>query len=311
MIKNCAIEVQGLTKRYDRLEAVSNLALKVEQGEMFAIVGPDGAGKTTLLKLLCGILKPDAGFIHVLGLDIKRELGEIKKHLGYLSQRFSLYRDLTVDENIEFFARIHNVKNYFERRNELLSFTRLTDARGRLADKLSGGMKQKLALACTLIHSPDIVLLDEPTTGVDPVSRREFWIILSTLLRSGITIIMSTPYLDEAERCGRVGLMNKGSFMTINKPALLKAMMTEYVFEIICTDIRKGYKLLKESKTGWQAQIFGDRLNVLAKDKTTAASDIAELFKQEDIRITSWREISPTLENTFISLLKGEEKSNE
>ena len=195
-----AIEISGLCRNYGAVEAVRSLDLRIEAQEMFALVGPDGAGKTTTMRLLCGILKPDAGSIRIFGRELEKNLPWVKSQIGYLSQRFSLYGDLTVDENIEFFARIHGVRDFDDRRSELLSFTRLLPFRSRQAERLSGGMKQKLALACTLVHRPRIIFLDEPTTGVDPVSRREFWIILSRLLREGITIVMSTPYLDEAER---------------------------------------------------------------------------------------------------------------
>ena len=190
--------------------AVNHLSVKIQQGEIFSLVGPDGAGKTTTIRMMCGVLAPTEGTISIIGYDIRKEKDEVKKHIGYLSQRFSLYQDLTIDENIDFFAEIHKVRKFKERKEELLQFTRLAHFRDRLAGRLSGGMKQKLALACTLIHTPDIIFLDEPTTGVDPVSRRDFWKILSSLLKSGITIVVSTPYLDEAERSTRVALMNQG-----------------------------------------------------------------------------------------------------
>ncbi|KAF0146874.1 MAG: ABC-type transport system ATPase component, partial [Ignavibacteria bacterium] len=198
------IKINDLKKSYGSVLAVDGVNYNVNRGEMFGLVGPDGAGKTTTIRMLVGLLNPDSGYAKVLGYDLLSQKNLIKDEIGYLSQKFSLYGDLTIDENIEFFADIHGVKHFEERRDELLEFTRLTPFRDRLADKLSGGMKQKLALACTLIHKPKIIFLDEPTTGVDPVSRRDFWKILSNLLKEGITIFMSTPYLDEAERCNRV-----------------------------------------------------------------------------------------------------------
>src|SRR5208283_1729627 len=239
--------------------------------EMFALVGPDGAGKTTTIRLLCGILKPASGTVRVMGHDLPHDLPWVKEHIGYLSQRFSLYGDLTVDENVEFFARIHGVHDFQDRREELLSFTRLLPFRSRLADRLSGGMKQKLALACTLVHKPRIIFLDEPTTGVDPVSRREFWIILSQLMREGITIVMSTPYLDEAERASRVGLMNAGRLMVAERPARIKAEMKGAVLEIVCADIRRASAVLRQTGQLSEVQLFGDRLNVVAPDAEAGA----------------------------------------
>ena len=192
---------------------------------MFGLIGPDGAGKTTAIRLICGLMHPDGGQVRVLGLDPATDHRAITHKVGYLSQRFSLYGDLTVDENISFFAAIHGVDDYQQRRNHLLDMTQLTPFRGRLADKLSGGMKQKLALACTLVHQPDLVLLDEPTTGVDPVSRREFWKLLSHFLESGITILMSTPYLDEAERCTRVALVHNGQLLALDRPGALRTSL--------------------------------------------------------------------------------------
>jgi ABC-2 type transport system ATP-binding protein len=221
-VSESAIEISGLSKSYGAVAAVRDLNLTVERNQMFALVGPDGAGKTTTLRLLCGVLAPQAGGARILGHDLATDLPWIKEHIGYLSQRFSLYGDLTVDENVEFFARIHGVRDFQKRRDELLAFTRLLPFRARLAERLSGGMRQKLALACTLVHRPQLILLDEPTTGVDPVSRRDFWIILSRLLQEGITIVMSTPYLDEAERATRVGLMNGGRLMAAESPARIR-----------------------------------------------------------------------------------------
>lgn len=179
-----ALEIKSVTKTFDDIIAVNDISLTVDRGEMFALVGPDGSGKTTTIRMLCGIVKPTNGELNVLGFNVQKQKEEVKKKIGYLSQKFSLYGDLTIDENIEFFAEIHGMYDYKSRRDELLEFTRLTKFRDRLAEKLSGGMKQKLALACTLVHAPDILFLDEPTTGVDPVSRRDFWKVLSALLKN-------------------------------------------------------------------------------------------------------------------------------
>jgi len=215
----------GVTKRYGATEALVALTLDVQRGEMFGLIGSDGAGKTTTIRLMCGLLRTDAGTVRVLGHDPVREHRAVTERVGYLSQRFSLYGDLTIDENIAFFAEIHGVRDYRGRRDQLLEMTQLTPFRARLADRLSGGMKQKLALACTLVHEPELILLDEPTTGVDPVSRREFWKLLSEFLSRGITILMSTPYLDEAERCSRVALLHEGRVLACDEPSRLRAEM--------------------------------------------------------------------------------------
>ncbi len=296
------IEIKSITKKFDDLVALDDVSLEIQKGEMYAIVGPDGAGKTTLIRMLCGIMRPDSGKINVLGFDVAAQAEEVRKRIGYLSQKFSLYGDLTVDENIEFFAEIHGVYDYEKRRNELLEFTRLTPFRDRLAEKLSGGMKQKLALACTLVHTPEIIFLDEPTTGVDPVSRRDFWKVLSSLLKTGITIVMTTPYLDEAERCSRVALMNLGKVMKMDTPHNLKEMMPGVVVEVFCGRVRDGFLALKQQPSVGEVQAFGDRLNVIVQ-KATDFHAIETMLASAGNPVSHYRVISPSLENVFVSLL--------
>jgi ABC-2 type transport system ATP-binding protein len=298
-----ALTTEALTKRFGDVAAVNNLGLTVNEGEMFGLVGPDGAGKTTTIRLLCGILVPTSGSATVLGLDIVKQADEVKQQIGYLSQRFSLYGDLTVDENIEFFAEINGIEDYAERRDELLEFTRLAAFRSRLAEKLSGGMKQKLALACTLIHTPRIIFLDEPTTGVDPVSRRDFWSILQSLLNRGITIVMSTPYLDEAERCSRVALMNNGQTLAVDTPEALKLQMRGEILEIVCDRVRDGFAALRDLPAVSEVQAFGDRLNVVVHNASTDRHAVQSALKSRGVTVASQRVISPSLENVFISLL--------
>ncbi len=300
------IDIQGLTKRFEGIAAVDDLHLTVEHGEMFGIVGPDGAGKTTTFRMLTGVLTPTSGTATILGFDLMRESKAIKREIGYLSQRFSLYSDLTVDENIEFFAEINEVYDYKARREELLEFTRLTPFRKRLAEQLSGGMKQKLALACTLIHRPRIIFLDEPTTGVDPVSRRDFWKILSSLLGENITIVMSTPYLDEAERCGRVAMMNKGRIMVVDTPQNVKRLMTGEVIEIICEQIRSAASVLKANARVHDVQAFGDRLNIVVDDAKRDFPEVERALHEANIQIAESRVVNPSLENVFISLMSRE-----
>lgn len=298
-----AIKIDGLKKSYGKIEAVKGISLEVAEGEMFGLVGPDGAGKTTTIRILCGLLSPDSGEVKMLGNDLKTNKRKIQKDIGYLSQKFSLYGDLTVDENIEFFADIHSVKHYETRRNELLEFTRLTPFRNRLADNLSGGMKQKLALACSLIHRPKIIFLDEPTTGVDPVSRRDFWKILSNLIKEGITIIMSTPYLDEAERCNRVALMNKGGFISVDEPKKIRSSINKEIVEIVSARARDAYKLIQQQLPN-EVQLFGDRVNVVIDSYAKEFPKIEALLNENNIPIESSRSIPASLENVFIHLVK-------
>ncbi|MDD8019531.1 MAG: ABC transporter ATP-binding protein, partial [Bacteroidota bacterium] len=207
--------------------------------------------------------------------------------------------------NIEFFAEIHGVWDYKSRREELLEFTRLTSFRDRLAEKLSGGMKQKLALACTLVHTPEIIFLDEPTTGVDPVSRRDFWKVLSSLLKTGITIVMTTPYLDEAERCNRVALMNDGKILVLGTPAEVKKEMKGEIVELVCPSIRKAFALLKQFALVNEVQAFGDRLHVVVEKSERDVQPLLAFLSTNSIPVSDWRVVKPTLENVFISLMTG------
>ena len=293
------IKINDLKKSYGSVLAVDGVNYHVNSGEMFGLVGPDGAGKTTTIRMLVGLLLPESGSAEVLGYDLLSQKNSIKNEIGYLSQKFSLYGDLTIDENVEFFADIHGVKHFEKRRDELLEFTRLTPFRGRLADKLSGGMKQKLALACTLIHKPKIIFLDEPTTGVDPVSRRDFWKILSNLLKEGITIFMSTPYLDEAERCNRVALMDKGKIISCDTPKNVKGSLNMQIIELVCTPVRTAYTIIK-SRTDFEVQMYGDRLNIAVSEYDQDYAIIKKLFVENSIVEIDKRIITPSLENVFI-----------
>jgi ABC-2 type transport system ATP-binding protein len=303
------IETRNLCHSFGPVRAVDGIDLLVNEGEMFGLVGPDGAGKTTTIRMLCGILLPSAGSATVLGFDLVKESDSIKRHIGYLSQRFSLYGDMTVDENIEFFAEINQVYDFHDRREELLAFTRLMPFRRRLAERLSGGMKQKLALACTLVHTPKLIFLDEPTTGVDPVSRRDFWKILQSLVQQGITIVMSTPYLDEAERCTRVAFVNNGKLMRVDTPSGMKSSMRGEVVEIVCSRVREGFRLIKNKWPAAEVQAFGDRLNVIVESARRDSPELQKTLQTAGIDVASLRVISPSLENIFISMLTHTEGS--
>ncbi len=298
-----AINISGITKSYGELTALSNVSFSVKKNTIFGIVGPDGAGKTTLIRILCGLMRADSGKAEILGFDLATQSGKIKNEIGYLSQKFSLYTDLTVDENIEFLADIHGVKDFKKRRDELLNFTRLTDFRKFQAGKLSGGMKQKLALSCTLIYRPKIIFLDEPTTGVDPVSRREFWMILSDLLKENITVLISTPYLDEAERFNDIALIDNGKILGVDTPANIKSLMTGIIIEIVCSPVRKAYQILKMN-TGYEIQLFGDRLNISADNFENSAGEIKKMLEENSVEVNDIRKIPPSLENAYIHLIK-------
>ncbi|MBM4168941.1 MAG: ABC transporter ATP-binding protein [Ignavibacteria bacterium] len=302
---NTVVRVADVSKTFEQegvapVRAVIGLNLQVKQGEIFALVGPDGAGKTTTIRMMCGLLKPDHGSIEIMGVDMAAQRDEIKHHIGYLSQRFSLYPDLTVDENIDFFAEIHRIQDFLARKEELLAFTRLTPFRTRLADQLSGGMKQKLALACTLIHTPDVIFLDEPTTGVDPVSRRDFWKILSDVLKQGITVVMSTPYLDEAERSTRVALLNRGEMITCDKPEKIRDQFTRSVVEIQCDDPRHAAAQLRQLAGLQSVQLFGNRVHVVLQEGITSKA-LARGLKTLGVDAQSMKQIRPSLEDVFMS----------
>jgi ABC-2 type transport system ATP-binding protein len=299
------ISLDRVTKRYGAVTAIADLSLDVRRGELFGLIGPDGAGKTTTIRMLCGLVRADSGSVRVLGRDPIKEHRVITGAMGYLSQRFSLYGDLSIDENIAFFAEIHGVRDYDARRSRLLDMTQLTPFRDRLADQLSGGMKQKLALACTLVHEPEIIVLDEPTTGVDPVSRREFWKLLTEFLASGITIITATPYLDEAEKCARIALLDNGRLLALDDPNHLRASMPGTLLEVVVPDPRRAIDRLRAELGTNAVQTFGDRLHVWMRiaDGDAAARDLHALAIRAGFTPSSIRRIVPSLEDVFISKL--------
>jgi ABC-2 type transport system ATP-binding protein len=301
-----AIAFHAVVKRYGVVEALAGLSLEVRSGEMFGLIGPDGAGKTTAIRLMCGLLHADAGEIRVLGLDPHADHRALTERVGYLSQRFSLYGDLTIDENIAFFAEVHGMRDYARRRDQLLSMTQLTPFRGRLADRLSGGMKQKLALACTLVHEPALILLDEPTTGVDPVSRREFWKLLSEFLAQGITILMSTPYLDEAERCTRVALVHEGRALAIDEPERLRTLIRGRMLELVGHG-RAAADIVRVLPGVADAQVFGERIHVtLERDDEALENGFVHALQGTPLAGTPTRRVQPSLEDVFIARLAAE-----
>ena len=302
-----AISFDRITKAYGGLRAVDAVSFTVDAGEMFGLIGPDGAGKTTTIRMACGLLRPDQGQIRVLGRDPIAQHRSITADVGYLSQRFSLYGDLSIDENIAFFAEIHGVRGYQPARDRLLEMTQLSPFRSRRADRLSGGMKQKLALACTLVHEPRILLLDEPTTGVDPVSRREFWKLLSEFLSNGLTIVMSTPYLDEAERCGRVALLHDGRLLAIDRPAFLQSGLAGQLLEVSVSAGRPPIDMLASLPDVADVQTFGDRahLRIVADEAKSSAARIQQSLERAGIQGVTVRPIAASLEDVFIDLISS------
>jgi drug efflux transport system ATP-binding protein len=306
-VTSAAIAFAGVTRRYGAVTALNGLTFDVRPGEMFGLIGPDGAGKTTTIRLACGLLKPDAGTVAILGRNPVTDHRAVTGDIGYLSQRFSLYGDLTIDENIAFFAEIHGVKGFAAARDRLLDMTQLTPFRARRADRLSGGMKQKLALACTLVHEPRVLLLDEPTTGVDPVSRREFWKLLSEFLSRGLTIVMATPYLDEAERCGRVALLHDGRLLALDEPSRLQAALAGQLLEVVVDAPRPPIDVLARVPGVRDVQSFGDRAHVrLPRDRAASGRDaIVRSLEQAGATAVTVRPIVASLEDVFIDLIGG------
>jgi ABC-2 type transport system ATP-binding protein len=300
------IITENLTRAFKDTRAVDSLNLEIEEGEIFGIVGPDGAGKTTALRLLAGLLEISEGTATVAAFDLSSQAESIKSLIGYMAQRFSLYGELTVIENLEFFADIFDVSETERgsRIERLLGFARLTDFKDRRAVHLSGGMQKKLALACTLIHQPKILLLDEPTTGVDPISRREFWDILTELHLSGTTIIVSTPYMDEAERCSRVALMSEGRVIVCDQPRRIREMVQGDLIEIKLDDWRKGAQLIKPIPGVIEVQTYGESLRVFVDRAEDRLPVIRYVLQEHRVGYRSLRQTSTSMEEAFVSLVR-------
>jgi ABC-2 type transport system ATP-binding protein len=303
------VQFDRMTRRYGTLTAAHEVTFDVREGEMFGLIGPNGAGKTTTLRVALGLLAPSSGSVRTCGFDPVPNAEAVSERIGYLSQRFSLYGDLTVDENVAFFAEIHGVPGWRPRRDTLLEMLRMTPFRSRLADRLSGGMKQKLALACTLIHTPKLLVLDEPTTGVDPVSRRDFWRILSRLQREGLTILLTTPYLDEAERCQRVALMDRGRILNVSTPDAVRKGMADALVELIVRPKRQAVEWLRRQDDVAEVESFGERLHVTLRGGAAAeeaGQRLAQALTAQGVTVESVRAVPPTLEDVFISRIRDD-----
>ncbi|KFN37665.1 multidrug ABC transporter ATP-binding protein [Smithella sp. F21] len=304
-----AIRVTGLTQRFGDKTAVNNLTLAVKEGEVFGLVGPDGAGKTTVMRLLAGLMAPTAGEAWVYGCQTVNDSEQLRNHISYMPQRFGLYLDLTMQENIDFYADLYNVPRQIrkEKTTELLAFSNMTPFRDRLARNLSGGMKQKLALACALIHTPKVLLLDEPTNGVDPLSRRDFWRILYQLLEEKVTIFVSTAYLDEAERCARICLLHRGQLILSGTPDEVKTHMRGVLVEIRCGEPRQVLSLLIANLAPVSAGLFGAKIHLVLNGEPTQILHTVKNMLQ-DLGLQAETEIVvPSLEDVFISKIMPSE----
>jgi len=304
------VEASGLTRRFGEVAAVSDVSFTVRRGEMFGLIGPDGAGKTTTLRMVAGLLGAEAGQVRTCGLDPFRERRKLSGRVGYLSQKFSLYGDLSVDENVAFFAEVHDVRDYASKRDALIEMVRMTPFRERLAARLSGGMKQKLALVSTLVHTPELLVLDEPTTGVDPVSRRDFWRLLARLQRDGLTILLTTPYLDEAERCTRVALVDHGRVLTLDTPDALRASEPGVLVEVVAEPRREAVAALRAAAGVSEVEVFGERLHAAlpsaaAGEAAAEAGRLADSLRRAGIVVHSSRPATPSLEDVFISRIRA------
>ncbi|MCD6290290.1 MAG: ABC transporter ATP-binding protein [Anaerolineae bacterium] len=305
-----AVQAQGLTRHFGDIIAVDGLDLQVPRGQIFGLVGPDGAGKTTTIRMLCAILPPTSGTARVAGYDIVREPGRVHEHVGYMSQRFTLYGDLTVEENIRFFADIFGVpaRQREEQTAELLAFAGLEPFRHRRAEHLSGGMKQKLALACTLIHEPDVLMLDEPTTGVDPVARRDFWKILYTLLGRGVTILVSTPYMDEAERCNRVAFLSEGHLLATGTPDEMKRRLPWQVLLLRARPQEEARRIAQAIPGVVDVEIMGDALHLFVADAAAVLPALERALSGRGLEVRALRQITPSMEDVFMQLTREAER---
>ncbi len=301
------IATKGLRKSFGKTVAVEGLDLQVSRGELFGLVGPDGAGKSTTLRMLATVMRPTGGSGVVAGLDLRTRPEPIKRRIGYMPQRFSIYGELSVRENLEFFADIFKVygPEREERFRQLLHFSRLDSFQDRLTHNLSGGIKQKLALSCALVHTPEILFLDEPTTGVDPVSRRELWRLLLALWHGGTTIVVTTPYMDEAERCQRIGFMQAGRLLEVGTPAGLKQAYPHIVVELSCEERHRARAALLAQEGVCGVEVLGDKIHVKVHSSGHWPRRLEEILRAAGIESAGAREIAPSVEDIFLHLARG------
>jgi drug efflux transport system ATP-binding protein len=306
MTPSPVITASRLSRSFGPINAVSQLDISIHRGELYGLVGPDGSGKTTTIRLLAGILEPTEGDVVVAGFSVRNDPEKVKARIGYMSQRFGLYEDLTVMENILFYADLYEVpqRERSARISRLLTFSNLEPFQHRLAGALSGGMKQKLGLACALVHTPEVLLLDEPTNGVDPVSRRDFWRILYDLLRQGVTILLTTSYLDEAERCTHIGLIHQGGIILEGDPLQVRNSFKAPMIELWPDHVREAGAVTRGIGGVQEVTVYGDRLHITLKQDTPPAA-IVDGLTRAGIAVLEHREILPSLEDVFIASVRG------
>jgi ABC-2 type transport system ATP-binding protein len=311
MMPDNAVEMRDLVKRFGDFTAVDHVNIDVRKGEIFGFLGPNGAGKSTTIRMLCGLLAPTSGSAKVGGLDVATQSEEIKKRIGYMSQKFSLYDDLSVEENIDFFSGIYGVP--LERRAERMSYVlRMAGIEARrtsMTRLLSGGWKQRLALGCAILHEPPILFLDEPTSGVDPIARRTFWDLIYQLSAAGNTIFVSTHYMDEAEYCHRLALMYGGKVIALGAPAELKQSMEQHhILHLEVSDVLSSMKTLEKMPGISDVAVFGGGLHVTAADAQAAMSQIRPALEGQGIAVSELEQIQPSMEDVFVAMIEAEER---
>ena len=304
-----AVVAENLHKSFEDVRAVDGLSFKVEPSEIFGLVGPDGAGKTTTMRLLCGGFRPDVGHATIYGYDVIKQPDQARTQIGYLAQRFSLYGDLTVSENLRFFAEVHGIpsSDWKPRTQEILKFVGLDEFSDRRAEQLSGGMKQKLGLATALVHRPKVLLLDEPTGGVDPVTRQDFWQLIIRLVgQEGVSVVVSTPYMDEASRCTQVGFMNRGKLIIEGTPGQVTTHLNNRVLELVGEPLEMMRHIATRDPDVEDVQVFGDRLHLRIKPESTSrvVDRLPTSLQQQGVTVQRIRPIPPTLEDVFIELVE-------
>ena len=307
-----AVEANELTKKFGDFTAVDGITFDVPRGEVFGFLGPNGAGKSTTIRMLCGILEPTSGSGRVAGFDISRQPDKIKQHIGYMSQRFSLYGDLTVEENIEFYGGVYDVapERLKQRKQWVLEVARLADRRQALTADLPVGWKQRLAFGCALVHQPEILFLDEPTAGVDPTSRREFWDLIYQIAEEGVTTFVTTHHMDEAEHCDRVGLIHGGKLIALDSPARLRSRPpTTTLLEVRCRPLMKALEVLEREPLAQEAALFGSALHLSVAQHPQAADRIEQTLRENGVEVQGIQPIAPSLEDVFISLIEGAEQA--